>query len=351
MSNVQRVVWKSNKKLKDYPEQLWKNSWYLLPEPELKLELNSFFDYNNFVNKYVNESNYRQIYDLTPAPVETLKLDKHNIPNKLVNTPVFFKRSYYYTTDTIHVYLTKLKELTLQKLQCRKCQGLNIVNPDLPLNQQTPVGLSYSFEPVLTVIGQSLHSYSLYTPKFQIPFKGNIPQKDSGYLLYTALLLGGYIERWNLNIVNIVACHPVNNQPNNPVWVSNCKPIFVKELQITKPNMLLCVGNSAKTQVFKLITEHNIELSKALETKFTQTFKLSTPLFGTIKYIITTYHPSYIQRRYTLFSEPAKSYILDLANALKTVSKKYLHLRYITLKTFLEKTYPNYITFYKLIDV
>ena len=93
------------------------------------------------------------------------------------------------------------------------------------------------------LVGQSLHEPGAQTG---IPFIGNC-----GLLIDAALRLIG-MTRVQIFLTNAVHCHPERNAPSTPAQVKACRPWLAEEIRIVQPELLICLGNDARSSVAKI---------------------------------------------------------------------------------------------------
>ncbi|MCP5050365.1 MAG: uracil-DNA glycosylase [bacterium] len=112
---------------------------------------------------------------------------------------------------------------------------------------------------------------------FGKPFIGK-----AGQLLDKLIARMGY-SRETVFIANIVKCRPPNNRDPKPGEVEACKPFMVRQIEILKPKVIVCLGRVAMNNL--LNASHSITRVRGTQFEF-----MGTP-------VIPTYHPSYILRQ------------------------------------------------------
>jgi len=92
-----------------------------------------------------------------------------------------------------------------------------------------------------------------------------------------------YIDSKQIFITNVVKCRPPNNRAPTDIELRNCRPYLLAELHITKPKIILLLGNKALKAFYpNLRTTISKERGKL-------------KIFGN-SIILATYHPAYILR-------------------------------------------------------
>ena len=71
------------------------------------------------------------------------------------------------------------------------------------------------------------------------PFVGRAGQ------LLTKILEAIQFKREEVYIANILKCRPPNNRKPNPDEVEECEPYLIKQIELLKPKLILCVGLTA----------------------------------------------------------------------------------------------------------
>lgn len=89
-------------------------------------------------------------------------------------------------------------------------------------------------------------------------------------------------SREEVYIANILKCRPPNNRDPLPEEVAECKPHLIKQIDLIKPKMILCLGRVAAIELL----EKKLTLSKLRENVYE---------FNGIK-VMATYHPAALLR-------------------------------------------------------
>lgn len=89
-------------------------------------------------------------------------------------------------------------------------------------------------------------------------------------------------RREDVYILNVLKCRPPDNRPPEPEEVANCRHFFERQLDVLKPEYIVCLGASAAQAMF----ETTDSIGK-LRGRF-HTYRNSK--------VIATYHPSYLLR-------------------------------------------------------
>lgn len=78
-----------------------------------------------------------------------------------------------------------------------------------------------------------------------IPFVGRAGQ------LLTKILEAIQFKREEVYIANILKCRPPDNRKPNPDEVEQCEPYLIKQIELIKPKLILCVGLTAAHTLLK----------------------------------------------------------------------------------------------------
>lgn len=89
-------------------------------------------------------------------------------------------------------------------------------------------------------------------------------------------------KREDVYILNVLKCRPPNNRPPEEAEIANCRPFFERQLEILRPEYIVCLGASAAKSLLK----SELSIGK-LRGKFHN--------YGDIK-VLATYHPAYLLR-------------------------------------------------------
>ena len=97
--------------------------------------------------------------------------------------------------------------------------------------------------------------FGVGNPKAEIMFIGEAPGRDedeqgepfvgrAGQLLTKIIQAMGF-ERKDVYIGNICKCRPPENRPPEPDEVSACIPFLIRQVELVKPKMIVCLGSTA----------------------------------------------------------------------------------------------------------
>lgn len=100
--------------------------------------------------------------------------------------------------------------------------------------------------------------------------------------LLTDILKAINFSREEVYIANILKCRPPNNRDPLPGEVEKCKPHLLKQIELIKPKMILCLGRVAAIELLN----KKLTLSKLRENVYD---------FDGIK-VMATYHPAALLR-------------------------------------------------------
>ncbi len=104
------------------------------------------------------------------------------------------------------------------------------------------------------------------------------------------------IDRKEVYIANIVKCRPPNNRVPTIEEAQTCKPFLLKQIDIIKPEVLVCLGKTA----FMYLMDSDMPISKVRG----QIFEYKG------KKVIPTYHPSFLLRNPSAKKEAYKDFLL-----------------------------------------
>ena len=151
--------------------------------------------------------------------------------------------------------------------------------------------------------------FGVGNPNSRVVFFGEAPGADedaqgepfvgrAGKLLTKIIEACGF-AREDVYIMNTLKCRPPGNRNPAPDEVTNCRPFYERQLEIIRPEFIVCLGSIAATNV--------------LQTKLS-IGKLRGTLhdLNGIK-VVATYHPAYLLR-----NPAAKKYVWDDLKMLLT---------------------------------
>jgi uracil-DNA glycosylase family 4 len=116
----------------------------------------------------------------------------------------------------------------------------------------------------------------------------------SGGFLYPALHRAGFANQSNaerkgdglrlkdLYIAAVARCAPPANKPT-PEELDNCQPYLLRELEILKPKVIVCLGRIAFERVLRILSIRD----PALKFAHAATYKLNSD-----QWLLCSYHPS-----------------------------------------------------------
>lgn len=130
------------------------------------------------------------------------------------------------------------------------------------------------------------------------PFVGR-----SGKLL-TKMIEAMGLTREQVYIANVVKCRPPNNRNPEPDEVETCIPFLMKQIEIIKPKVIVCLGKYAAQEVLKT----QIPISK-MRGRFQEVNGVQ---------VMPTFHPAYLLR-----NPPMKKFAWeDLQQVMKKLGLK-----------------------------
>lgn len=130
------------------------------------------------------------------------------------------------------------------------------------------------------------------------PFVGRAGQ------LLTKMIEAMGFQRSDVYIGNIVKCRPPENRNPEPDEIAACKPFLLRQIDIVKPKIIVCLGRIAA----QALLETQIPISK-IRGRFQDWNGMQ---------VMPTYHPAFLLR-----NPPMKKYVWeDLQQVMKLLGKK-----------------------------
>jgi DNA polymerase len=150
--------------------------------------------------------------------------------------------------------------------------------------------------------GRKQTVFGVGNPRPRVAFFGEAPGADedrlgepfvgrAGQLLTKIIEACGW-QRGDVYIMNVLKCRPPDNRNPLPPEVDNCRPFFERQLEILRPEFIVCVG-SVPSQALLETTESVGKLRGRLHR-----YRDSQ--------VLVTYHPSYLLR-----NPAAKKYVWE----------------------------------------
>jgi DNA polymerase len=167
-------------------------------------------------------------------------------------------------------------QLNTEVVACRKCT--EIVN----FRQQTVFGVG-TLRPRLCFVGEAPGADE---DKQGEPFVGRAGQ------LLTKIINAMTLKREEVYILNALKCRPPQNRTPMPMEIDNCRPFVERQLEVLRPEYLVCLGAVAVRCILNLSDPIG-----SLRGKW-HTYRGAK--------VIVTYHPSYLLR-----NESAKRLVWD----------------------------------------
>jgi uracil-DNA glycosylase len=151
--------------------------------------------------------------------------------------------------------------------------------------------------------------FGVGSPQARVVFFGEAPGADedrlgepfvgrAGQLLTKIIEACGW-KRSEVYIMNVLKCRPPENRNPLPQEVENCRPFFERQLEIIRPEYIVCVGTFPSQALLKT----DVSVGK-LRGRFHR-YKDSK--------VLVTYHPSYLLR-----NPSAKKYVWEDMQLLLT---------------------------------
>ncbi len=138
------------------------------------------------------------------------------------------------------------------------------------------------------------------------PFVG----KAGKYLTEVLKKLG--VERKEVYITNVLKCRPPNNRDPKPEEIEACKPYLLKQLEIIKPDVIVCLGRFSSDVI---LSEFGLGF-RGISRDRGKVFEVEK--WDKIVKIIPTYHPAAILRNKGL----AEYFESDLKKAVEVLKRK-----------------------------
>jgi uracil-DNA glycosylase len=110
----------------------------------------------------------------------------------------------------------------------------------------------------------------------------------AGKLLTEILQSVGIDREKHVYITNTVKCRPPKNRTPLPTEIEACKPYLIRQIQLIKPRILLCLGAPS----LKTILEETKTISK-VRGKW---YKVEVGYMSSPLYVMPLFHPSYLLR-------------------------------------------------------
>lgn len=123
------------------------------------------------------------------------------------------------------------------------------------------------------------------------PFVGN-----AGKLLTEMISLIG-LRREEVFITNVLKCRPPNNRDPTPEEVEACGGYLLRQLEVVKPNVIICLGRHSAKFVFESFGLNFSSITKLQGRVF------EVPAWGKTVKIVPLYHPAAILYKPQLRSE------------------------------------------------
>jgi DNA polymerase len=144
--------------------------------------------------------------------------------------------------------------------------------------------------------------FGIGNPRPRVVFFGEAPGADedrqgepfvgrAGQLLTKIIEACGW-QRSDVYIMNVLKCRPPENRNPSPQETENCRPFFERQLEILRPEYIVCVG-TVPAQALLETTESVGKLRSRLHR-----YRGSK--------VLVTYHPSYLLR-----NPAAKKYVWE----------------------------------------
>lgn len=198
--------------------------------------------------------------------------------------------------------LEQIEPLRAECIQCTRCK-LSETRTNVVFGEGNP-------ESPLMIVGEGPGATEDATGR---PFVGR-----AGKMLDEALAAAG-MSRKHVFICNIVKCRACNiegkkfiNRPPEQDEITACTPWLIKQVEIIKPLVILCVGAPSAKFIIKKNFKMTVERGIAFPTQYAEC-------------AIAALHPAYILRRMSVTDDGGKSLLFADVEAAR---KKVIELRH-----------------------
>lgn len=138
-------------------------------------------------------------------------------------------------------------------------------------------------------------------PKAKVVFVGEAPGREedkqgrpfvgnAGKYLTEVMHKYG-LKREDVYITNVLKCRPPNNRDPKPEEIEACKPYLIRQLDVIKPNVIVCLGRYSASVVFDLLGLKFPGISKVRGKVF------DAERWGKTIKVVAIYHPAAILYR------------------------------------------------------
>ena len=148
--------------------------------------------------------------------------------------------------------------------------------------------------------------------KAEVVFVGEAPGRDedlrgepfvgaAGKLL-TEMLASIGLRREDVYITNVLKCRPPNNRDPTPEEVEKCGDYLIRQLDVIRPNVIVCLGRFAAQFVFNLFGLEFTTISRVKGKVY------EVKRWGKKVRVIAIYHPAAVLYRPQLREEYEKDF-------------------------------------------
>lgn len=155
--------------------------------------------------------------------------------------------------------------------------------------------------------GRSNIVFGVGNPKAQLMFVGEAPGRDedkqgepfvgrAGKLLTKIIEAMGF-KREDIYIANVIKCRPPDNRNPAPDEIETCEPFLLRQIEIIKPKIIVCLGTYAaqtllqtETTIGRLRSQFHPWPNKIVKAQF------ETSLNEGAIQVMPTYHPAFLLR-------------------------------------------------------
>ncbi len=163
-------------------------------------------------------------------------------------------------------------QLVQEILSCRKCK--------LHRYRKKPVPGEGNLDAEIMLVGEAPGEKEDEQGR---PFVG-----PAGQLL-TRMLSELGVSRGEVYITNIVKCRPPGNRDPEPDEISSCLPYLVRQIEIIRPRLIVCLGRHSAREILKLAGYRESEVHQISKIRG-KVFRVK--ILGLDIRVVPTYHPA-----------------------------------------------------------
>lgn len=169
---------------------------------------------------YLKNSKLRHVF--RTSKIKEFKSEDENSEDENIVQPLVPKH------DFSKLDYDKLKQIALTCSNCKLCESRNNV----------VFGIGNKNSPRIAFIGEG--------PGVEEDYHGEPFVGTAGQFLTSAITRGMKLKREDVYITNVVKCRPPENRTPKNDEIEICKPYLERELEILKPQTIVCLGETAQ---------------------------------------------------------------------------------------------------------